>query len=206
MRQILAILIMLAAVTPVVAQEQPSMRPNRDVEVEYRSSGLPQGPVDDPGRSVTMRFSSKSSRIRIDGAEGRGYAILDIGTGRMIIVMAERKMYIDRPADPGMVSMFQATNTAFRKTGTDNVAGVPCTTYDATISERTGQVCLTGDGVMLRAKSSQPDRNRVLEAVKVTYTEQPASLFETPPGYQKLDIPDMPRGTNMPPPGGQIGR
>ena len=111
---------------------------------------------------------------------GRGYAILDPGAGQMTMVMEERHMYLERPADPGMLAMFQATNDAFRKTGSDTVAGVACTTYDATFNEHNGQVCLTDDGVMLRARSADADRQRELEAVKVTYGEQPARPVRGP--------------------------
>jgi len=64
--------------------------------------------------------------------------------------------------------------------------------------DRGGQVYLTGDGVLLRARGDDPDRNRQLEAVRVTYAAQPASLFETPAGFQKLDAR---RGVTMQPSG-----
>jgi hypothetical protein len=185
----------LAAVTaaPALAQDRPLLRPTRDVAVEYRSSGIGQG----PGDIVTMRFTRDTRRIRIDGSAGHGYMILDTDAGRMTIVMAERQMYMDRPADPSMMGIFQARNGGFRKTGTDTVAGLSCTTYDATFNERNGQVCLTDDGVLLRAHSIDPGHDSTLEATKVTYGDQAASLFETPAGYQKFEIPKMPGG--MPP-------
>ena len=187
------ILVILATAAPALAEEPPLIRPSRDVAVEYRSSGMTQGSPAGPGNVVTMRFAGKSSRIRIDAPNGPGYAIVDTGTGRMIVVMAERRMYLEQPADPGMMAMFQATNTAFRKTGTDTVAGIACTTYNATINNRNGQVCLTGDGVLLRARSADQDHGRELEAVKVTYADLPSSLFEPPAGFQKMDTPDMAR-------------
>jgi hypothetical protein len=198
MRSKFLFLAMLAATAaPATADDHPLFRPSRDVAVEYRSAGMTQGSAANPGGPVTMRFASKTSRIRIEGAGGRGYAILDPDAGRMTMVMAEKQMYVERPADPGMIAMFRGTNTAFKKTGTDTVAGVTCTVYEATINERNGQVCLTGDGVLLRARSNDPE-HRELEATKVTYADQPAALFETPAGYQKLDIPDMTGGGRRP--------
>jgi hypothetical protein len=208
-------LILAAIASPALADERPLTRPNRDVAVEYRSSGTTQGSAATPDGVVTIRFASKGNRIRIERPNDAGYAVLDNDAGRMILVMAERRMYIDRPADPNMMPMFQATNAAFVKTGSDTVAGVSCTTYDANINDRKGQVCLTSDGVLLRARSTDPNQKRELEAVKVTYAEQPASLFEPPAGFQKMDIPDGPRGMNLGPagggprggyPGGQFGR
>jgi hypothetical protein len=190
----------LAVAAPALAQNTPMIRPSRDVAVEYRSSGAPQGPAAAPGAVVTMRFTSKSDRIRIDGPGGRGYAILDTDAGVMTMVMQERHVYLQRPADPGMIAMFKATNASFRKTGSDTIAGVGCTTYDATINDHTGQVCLTSDGVMLRARSADTDRSRELEAVAVTYADQPAALFEIPAGFQKLEMPNPPPGMRVGPP------
>jgi hypothetical protein len=197
MRYGLLLLAALAGTTPAWAQDRPLARPNRDVAVEYRSSGVPQGPMTGQGDLVTMRFNSRTSRIRMDGTGGRGYVILDTDAGRMTVVMTEQHMYMERPADPGMMAMFQARNTAFRKIGTETVAGVACTLYDVTVNDRTGQVCLTDDGVLLRTHGNDPGRDRSLEAVKVTYSEQPASLFEPPAGFQRMDMPNIPGG--MPP-------
>jgi hypothetical protein len=205
MRQTFLVLALLTVTPSARADIAPMIHPSRDVAVEYRSSRAPQGPAAEAGRLVTMRFSSRSGRIRIDGASGRGYAILDPGAGKMTMVMEERHMYVERPADPGMLAMFKATNESFRKTGSDTIAGVACTTYDATFNEHNGQVCLTNDGVMLRARSADADRERELEAVTVNYGEQPAGLFEVPAGYQKLEMPNLPPGMNMGPPGGGPG-
>lgn len=190
MRYKFLLLSVLAATPPAWADDRPLIRPTRDVAVEYRSGGGAQGQT---GSVVMMRFASKTNRIRIDGAGGQGYAILDPDASRMTVVVPDKRTYFERPADPGMVAMFQGTNSAYRKTGTATVAGVACTTYDATINDRSGQVCLTNDGVLLRARTIDADRDRQLEAVKVTYSEQPAPLFETPAGYQKTDGPDQTR-------------
>jgi hypothetical protein len=204
-------LALLAATAPALAEDGPLIRPLRDVAVEYRQGGMAQGQAAEPGRVLTMRFASKTGRIRIDGPIAHGYAIVDIDAAQMTMVMAEQHMYVEQPADPAMLAIFQAKNASFRKTGSDTVAGVACTTYEANLSDRKGQVCLTGDGVLLRAKSADPDRNRALEAVAVTYADQPASLFEIPPGFQKLDMATIQHGmTSGQPsgsaPGGQLGR
>ncbi len=202
MRRMLLLPAMLAvAAAPALAEDRPLIRPSRDVTVEYRSSGMRQGQP--TSHDVTMRFASKSGRIRIDGPNGRGYAILDLDAGRMTVVLEERRMYLERPADPGMTALFQAANTAFTRTGTDTVAGLACTTYDATVSEHRGQVCLTDDGVLLRARSEDPDRHRDLEALNVTYGDQPAALFEAPAGFQKVDPDLMQRGITNAPSAGQ---
>ena len=198
--------VIAAMATPALAEDHPLFRPTRDVAVEYRSSGMARGPNGNPAETVTMRFSSKASRIRMEGANGRGYAIVDTGAGRMTMVMPEKQMYMELPADPGMVAMFHGANASFLKTGTATVAGIGCTTYDATANGRASQVCLTSDGVLLRATSNEAERGRTLEAVKVNYEEQPAALFEPPAGYQKMDMPAMPNGAPGGMPAGPGGR
>jgi hypothetical protein len=202
MRHTFWILALLAITGPARADNAPMIHPSRDVAVEYRSGGAEQAPAAESGRVVTMRFSSKTDRIRIDGASGRGFVILDPGAGVMTMVMQEDHMYAERPADPGMIAMFQATSAAFKRTGSDTVAGVACTTYDATFNQHSGQVCLTNDGVMLRARSADADHQHELEAVAVTYADQPADLFAVPAGYQKFDTSKMPHGMNLGPPPG----
>ncbi len=210
MRRQLLILALLAAM-PAYAEDAPMIRPSRDVAVDYRSSGMAHGPADDPSGAITMRFSGRGSRIRIDGPHGHGYAVLDIDSGRMTMVMTDKQMYMEQPASPAMLAMFQAKPAAFRKTGNDTIAGVACTTYDATINDRVGQVCLTADGVLLRARSAETNGQRELEAVKVTYEAQPAELFGTPAGFKKMDAPDPGRrpisgfGSPNPPRGSYMG-
>ena len=60
------------------------------------------------------------------------------------------------------------------------VAGVPCTRWRTRDDSGVPSVvCLTADGVTLRA---QRDGRILIEAVRISYAAQDASLFEAPPG------------------------
>jgi hypothetical protein len=198
MRGKLLVTICFVAAAPAFAADHPLTKPTRDVAVEYRSSAPGQA-QNDPNATLTMRFASKTGLIRIEGPFASGYAILDPNNSIMTLVMTQQQMYMQRPADTGMWATFQAGNADFKRTGSDTIAGVACTNYDTTINGQDGQLCLTGDGVLLRARSSAPDRQRQLEAVKVTYADQPADLFAPPAGYKKLVAPDLGRPPGMPP-------
>jgi hypothetical protein len=89
---------------------------------------------------------------------------------------------------------FDDKNTTFTRLGTDTVAGINCTVYDTKRQDRSGQVCLSDDGLMLRAKSDNPAQGGVLEATQVTYGSQSATLFAPPPDFQKMDMSSMGRG------------
>jgi hypothetical protein len=200
----LLVVAMLAIAAPAAADERPLTKPNRDVAVEYKSNALAQSQPDS-NATVTMRFASKTGLTRIEGTFGPGYAILDYNAGTVTIVMVEQRMYMQRPADPAMLGL-QSPGAVFKKIGPDTVAGIACTTYDATINQQEGQVCLTGDGVLLRARSGTPDHRRELEAVKVTYATQPADLFAPPAGFKKVDASNLPRPPGAPPAAPPPGR
>ena len=124
-------------------------------------------------------------------------------------------MYMEKPADPGLMSLLQESNVTLRRVGAEIVAGVRCTDYDAAINDRTGHVCLTPDGVLLRATIPEPGRPRELQALRVTYAAQPEAYFDRPPGFIRVDAANLPPGLGSGPAargprrlyrGGQTGR
>ena len=76
------------------------------------------------------------------------------------------------------------------------IAGVPCTAYSAIVNNRTGEVCLADDGVLLYGRIDDPAQRRELRAVRVTYSAQPAAYFMPPPGFVKVNASSAPLGTN----------
>ena len=99
-----------------------------------------------------------------------------------------------QPADRDIMAMFQESRTALRRIGAEMIAGVPCVLYDAIVNDRTGQVCLTEDGVLLRARINDPERRRDLQAIRVTYAPQAAAYFRPPPGFMRVDANGLPPG------------
>ncbi len=193
-----ALLVAIPGKGPARAQDLPLLLPVRDVAVEYQSSGMVPGPSGGLSTTVMVRFARDMSRLRIDGPYGRFYAIVDINTGRMFLVMPDQRIYAEQPADPNIMALFDPGSAAFTRVGTRTVAGLTCTSYDATVNARSGRVCLTSDGVLLSARIADPDRRPQLEAMQVTYARQPGELFEIPRGFRRLDIPTLP-GLNLGP-------
>jgi hypothetical protein len=192
----------LAIVLPAAAQH-PLMHPSRDVVVEYQTSGNTGGP---PGETaphrVRMYFADHGMKMRIEGEGQPGYAIIDRSTNHMIMVMVQQHMYMDVPFDPKRVMAFDNPEGTFTRRGTDTVAGYSCTVYDATTPQHHGQVCVTRDGVLLRAKSEGPGQHGELLALSVTYGAQSPDLFEPPAGFQKFDASHMGPGMAPMGPGG----
>lgn len=191
---ILALALGLAAALPAAAQDHPPvMQPARDVTVEYHVAGVTQG--ERRSDTVRMSFTDRGMKLRIEPVGQPGYSIMDRTAGRMFIVMAPQHAYMEVPYDPKRVMAFDDKDSTFTRRGTDTIAGIGCTIYDTRRQEYSGQVCLSDDGLLLRAKSdNSAQAGGGLEATRVTYGPQPASLFVPPPDFQKMDVPNMPKG------------
>ena len=194
----------LGMAVPAVAQEHPLTQPSRDVMVEYHVESKEAGPQ--RPRDVRMYFTDQGNKMRVEGSGQPGYAVMDRGAGRMMVVMPEQRMYMEMPLDPKRMMGFDSKDGTFTRHGTDTVAGYTCNVYDAQTERHSGQVCITDDGVMLRARSNDNNEGGNLEATKVVYGSQQASLFAPPAGYQKFEAASMPHGMQGMPPGGRPPR
>jgi polyisoprenoid-binding protein YceI len=184
MQRMLLLLAATLVAAPAVAQEKPQLRPTRDVVVQYTTGGATRA----AGSMVTMHFANRGRRVRVDPANATSYSVFDIDAHSQTVVRTDARTFEDRPSDPSQVPLYFSPEATFVKTGVETIAGLRCTTYDATLHNRTGQICLTDDGVILRARTGQNDSVRELVAVSVTYAEQPVALFAPPDGYRNADI------------------
>lgn len=199
---VIALALELAIVLPAAAQAPPLMRPSRDVVVEYQTNGGGGGPAGaSQTHKVRMYFSDGGSKVRIEGVGQPGYMISDRGAHRTIMVMVPQHMYMEMPYDSQRAMEFDNPQGTFTRRGTDTVAGLSCTVYDAQTPQHHGEVCVTNDGVLLRAKSEDPGGHGELTAISVTYGAQSPDLFLPPPGFQKFDTAHLPPGMGMGPGG-----
>jgi Domain of unknown function (DUF4412) len=192
-----------ACVMPALADPPPLFRPSKDVAVEYRLPGDGASPGSQ-GKSVTMYFTDHGDKMRFDAGDGQGYVVVDNAAKRTTVVMSDRRIYIEHQMDPASSPMLSMTDATFTRTGSDTVAGLPCTVYQVVHHDVKGEACLTDDGLLLRSRGGAGGEQRMMEAVKVTYAPQPASLFLPPNGFQKLEMPSMDpgMGAGRMPPGG----
>lgn len=188
-----AMALALAVTLPAAAQDHPTvMQPSRDVMVEYHVAGVTQG--QHRSDTVRMYFADRGTKLRIEPLGQPDYSIMDRTAGRMVIVMTQQHAYMEMPYDPKRVMTFEANGATFTRRGTDTVVGIGCTIYDTVRQNHSGQVCLSDDGLLLRAKSDDPARGGGgMEATRVAYGPQPAGLFAPPPDFQKMELPSMPQ-------------
>jgi hypothetical protein len=184
---LLAGLIVLTA-APALAQLPPRLVPSRDVAVTYAL----QGPNVPPGTTMRVMTAAQGTRVRVEMPNELGYGIMDPSAGRMTMVMPAMNMAMEVPLDPAMQRMILNPQAQFQRLGSRTVAGLACTDYRVSQAQQPpGTVCLTADGVLLRAEGGDPGGGAagVLEAVQVSTAAIPASAFAVPANIPRMQMP-----------------
>ncbi len=168
------------------APDRPLVVPQHDVDVSYAVADPAA-----PGASTLvqrMRFSVAGERQRVDPPGNGTYMVTEYGTGRMIVVQPDRHLATILPAPGGPIALHGPPATGdYRRLGPTVVAGVACTDWATRdVAGRDSVVCLTADGVLLRAMQA----GRVLvQATRVEEATQPAAVFAIPDGDRIQEAP-----------------
>ena len=177
-----ALLLASALALAAQAAERPPITPQRDVDVTYAMVSPQQG---SPALTQRMRWSVATGRLRVDPPTGGLYMIIDYRAKRMAVVKPADRAVLDvSTAGPGLPG---ADAGGYVRGGAAQVAGLPCTEWQT--ADAAGQdtlLCLTADGVMLRASQGG---HVLLEATGVSYSPQDPSAFLTPDGYRHVAGP-----------------
>ena len=175
-----AILAMSVACAPPALADQPLLRPSRDVDVTYRAA-TPNGGAPIEQR---MRWIEATQTMRIDPPDPRLHVIIDYVARRMSVVQDATRSVIEMAAPPSMVeAMGSHAATTYVRRGEMTVAGQTCTEWQT--KDRSANpvvVCITADGVLLRAGTA--DQVRV-SAVSVQYAPQDPATFRVPTDYAR---------------------
>ncbi|MDE2335066.1 MAG: hypothetical protein KGK10_11065 [Rhodospirillales bacterium] len=193
MRHFATACLSLLMVAPAWAQTRPRTFPTRDVTVTYQDANNHQ---------LTVEFGVSADRMRVSGIGAEGdYAIIEPHGNEMTIVTPARHIAVRLPESPKLRDLInQRALSGFRHAGSASVAGMSCDVWDVHSANGDGEICVTSDGVMLRARrlgatGSDPG---ILQAIKVDYRPLPASDFTVPAGYPTMTLPQM-MGGAMPP-------
>ncbi|MBB3896858.1 hypothetical protein GGQ83_000284 [Roseococcus suduntuyensis] len=194
-----AALAALLLASPALAQDRPQAVPTRDVTVTYQA---PQG-----AGEVRMSWLAARGLMRMDMPGNQGWMVVGPEAGGGFVVMQAQRMIMDLPPSQEAEARRFAPgpNARFTREGTDRVANTPCTIWRVVEGNDSARVCLTADGVTLRAEAvNQP--NSQIVATAIAYGTQDPARFQRPQGYQSFQLPPgmaerMPRGTALPPPG-----
>jgi hypothetical protein len=156
------------------AADAPIIIPTRDVDVLYQA--------DEGGQQLQqrLRWDVKDQLMRVDSPSPGLWMLVNYRNRQIFLVNDPQKSILELGAKAGPLPG-QPGGTNFVRRGTEQVAGTPCTQWEATDSQ--GQptlACLTSDGVLLQAM-----RGRVvlIQAQRLTYGPEDPALFKLPDGY-----------------------
>lgn len=191
---------MLLAALPAMAQERPQLVPARDVAITYRA---PQA-----GGDIRMSWLAAQGLMRLDLPGGQGWMVVaPQGEGAAFLVLPDQRLVMELP--PGQAAearrLAPGPEARFTREGAERIVNTPCTVWRVQEGAQTGRVCLTADGLTLRAEQvNQPDTR--MEAVAIAHGPQDPARFQRPAGFRTFQLPQglpgmLPRGTALPPPG-----
>ncbi|MBR0681519.1 DUF4412 domain-containing protein [Roseomonas eburnea] len=192
MRHAIAAAIVAALPVAAQAQDRPQIFPTRDVAVTYRVAGQGQA------AELTMLWSAAQRLMRMNMPQGAGYLVADHQSQRGFMVMEAMRMIMDVPMEQAAGYQRDLENARFTRGGTEKIAGTDCTVWRYQGQGQSGEACITSDGVMLRAQGAAQGQQGRMEAVRVVYAPQDASLFRRPQGYQTMQAPAMQPGMVAP--------
>lgn len=187
MRRLLPLLLLA---TPALAQPAPRALPVRDVTVVYRLGGeaaraIPTG----AGADVRVSWSAGEQRLRVE-PEGRTQVLLvDLDAGTAEIMDRGLRTAMSLPVRPGDLQPLKLQGARFTRGSRATMAGLSCTEYAVQSSRGQGSVCLTDDGVALRASGQVNGHSGSFTAVSVSYGSLDPQAFAVPPGYFQLSAP-----------------
>jgi len=178
-------LVALLLLTPIVAwaDPRPATVPTRDVDVTYEML-RPNGTGGEQLLTERMRWDVAHGRMRVDPPTTGVYVLLDMQSHRMLAVREAEHDYVDMKSGDATTMPGVGRNAPFHRLGTGTVAGVGCVEWDT--RDSSGQpvlVCLTSDGVLLRARDVS---HTLIEARRVTYAPAEPGTFDPPSGFQRV--------------------
>lgn len=173
-----------ASLLPLAAAAQPK-QPTRDYAVTYRMEHQGQA------GQMTVAYSATTRRQRVEMPDAGMVVITDQAALRMFMLNAATRTVMEMPLAKGQEPGFVLPDDmVLTRTGSATVAGHRCTLYRAeqNRAER-GTVCMTDEGIMLRAAMRQGDLAGTIEATAVTLAPQAASQFAVPEGWSVMQMP-----------------
>ena len=177
---ILAALAATPAYAPAYAADRPPTMPQRDVDVTYRMLQPVEG---GPELHQRTRWLVASGLMRVDPPSPNLYMIMDYRTKHVAMVKVDDRAVLDVASAPLVAPA--ANPAGYVMKGSTAVAGVPCTDWEtADAAGRPTLLCLTADGVMLRASQNGVV---LLEATAVSYAPQDPALFRAPDGFRHVE-------------------
>jgi hypothetical protein len=168
----------IAAALTLGAAVGPVLRPARDVDITYQLGSANGAPLQE-----RLRWNVTAQRLRVDPPTPGLYVIIDLRARRMDMVRSSDRSVIEAAAPASVAGLPDDAAASAQREGEETVAGLLCT--DWAMRDSAGQpttVCLTDDGVLLRARAGG---QTLLTATEVHYGPSEPALFTPPAGYAR---------------------
>ncbi len=168
------------------AEGRPATMPTRDVDVTYQMAA--------PGPSGGTRMLTQRSRwdigaglLRVDPPSPGVYTVMNYPEHKLLVVREADRSVLIMHTGSASVAPGVSRSAEFSRRDSATVAGLPCTDWQTRdTGGRPRTVCLTDDGVLLRAKSGD---QVLVQAVRVAYGPIDPAVFTPPPGYRPVTPP-----------------
>jgi len=139
-------------------------------------------------------------RMEMETPAGKSINLMDIGTGLMQMLQPEQKMYFEmQTPEAGVVKTDEALDKIADKkhVGTEKVNGYKCDKYEIIYHDRSlgkmSQWFSKKLNYPIKIIYNGPQGEMVVEYKNIKQGKVDSSLFEIPPGYEKMKIPGMGR-------------
>jgi len=139
-------------------------------------------------------------RMEMETPAGKSINLMDIGTGLMQMLQPEQKMYFEmQTPEAGVVKTDEALDKIADKkhVGTEKVNGYKCDKYEIIYHDRSlgkmSQWFSKKLNYPIKIIYNGPQGEMVVEYKNIKQGKVDSSLFEIPPGYEKMKIPAMGR-------------
>ncbi len=182
--------VIATTLAPAFAQERPVIHPTRDAMIDYRVEGRTQnGP-----QTIRMYVTAGGHKTRIEPSGGRTAIIIDRPAGVTVIVMYDRRSYMERPISTTQASGFEVGRQSdqFSRKGSETIAGRRCTLWESG-GQRTSVACITDDGLILRGESQAAGGGERSSLIATNVQVGPVSpeMFNPPAGFDRFAVPNM---------------
>lgn len=171
------------------APDRPALVPSREASVLYRVTNADAAPIE-----VRVTTAAGGSPMRLDMPD-RTYMLVDASARNMAMVVPDEQMVLKLPYQDGPQTHFQLNERMrFTRRATGTVANVRCTTWDVTVDNARGTMCISDDGIMLRSLGvDETGRRNMIEAVSVSYAPATPDEFVPPADFRQMAAtPDGP--------------
>ena len=156
-------------------------------------TGLPPQSAPPWPNALLLSWDAAGQRLRAE-PEGRSQAVIvDLRAHSAKLVDTMLRSALTLPTRDSDFQPLTLEGARLTRRNDAVIAGLACTNWAVQSSRGNGTVCLTADGVALRADGDVDGRHGVFTASRVSYGPVPDDLFRVPSDFMQFNLPKLGR-------------